>query len=63
VAKWDQAIVTAASRPVPSRVSTVTVDARDHDRIAFLTDPADIDRVVAAVEDAVQRSRGKPPAK
>jgi pimeloyl-ACP methyl ester carboxylesterase len=59
VAKWDEAIGTAASRPVPSRVSTVTVDARDHDRIAFLTDPADVDRVVAAVEDAVQRSRGK----
>jgi pimeloyl-ACP methyl ester carboxylesterase len=57
VAKWDDAMRMAAAVPDPSDVPTVTVDAGDHDRIAFLNDAADVERAVTAIGDAVARAR------
>jgi hypothetical protein len=57
VAKWDVASRMAAGTPLSADVPTSTVHVSDRDRIAFLTDAADIERVVAAIEQAIRTSR------
>jgi pimeloyl-ACP methyl ester carboxylesterase len=57
VAKWDDAVRLAAGRPLGAEVPTKTVRVSDNDRIAFLSDPADIERVVAAIDEAITTSR------
>ena len=57
VAKWDDAVTMAAGTSLGAEVSTTTVQVSDGDRIAFLSDPADIERVVGAIDEAVTTSR------
>ena len=57
LAKWDDALKLAAGTPVRPDVPAVTVDVRRTDRVAFLTDPGDVDRVVQAIEQVVRTSR------
>lgn len=58
VAKWDDATRLAAATPPAPGVNEIVVDVDHDDRIEFLTDPAAVNRVVAAIEEAVTASRG-----
>jgi len=57
LAKWDDAMRMAAGTPFETAVPTVTVQVNADDRVAFLTDPQAVDRVVRAIENAVRTSR------
>ena len=63
LARWDDTVLMAAATPVRSDVPVVTVDVGASDRVAFLTDPADLTRVVDAIEQAVRTSRGSSKAR
>ena len=54
--RWSDAVRLAADSP-PADVAQVVVDTGARDRIAFLTNPAAIDRVVTAIEGAVTTVR------
>lgn len=56
--KWNDAVARAAGTSLPANVPAITVDAGSPDRVSFLSDPADIDGVVAAIEAAITTSRG-----
>ena len=54
---WNDVVQQAAQATPAAGVQVVTVDSGARDRIAFLTNPAAIDRVVTAIEDAVTTAR------
>jgi hypothetical protein len=54
---WNAVVQQAAQATPPAALQVVTVDSGARDRIAFLTNPAAIDRVVTAIEDAVTTAR------
>jgi pimeloyl-ACP methyl ester carboxylesterase len=60
LARWDDAVRMAAGTTLPSDVPITTVEVDADDRVAFLTDPADVARVVDAIERAVSTARGSP---
>ena len=47
---WNEAVRLAAQATPAADIPVVTVDSGARDRIAFLTNPAAIDRVVTAIE-------------
>jgi len=53
VVKWEEAARMAAVTPLRTDMPAFTVDAGAQDRLAFLTDPALVDRLVKTVEDVV----------
>ena len=56
---WNDLVQqTAGLQPASSRTRVMTVDVRTGDRIAFLTNPAAVDRVVAAIRAAMTSPRG-----
>ena len=56
---WNDLVQqTAGLQPASSRTRVMTVDLRTGDRIAFLTNPAAVDRVVAAIRAAMTSPRG-----
>ena len=57
MAKWEDAVRMAAGTPLRADMPTDTVKVRAADRVAFLGDPDDVARVVAAIETAVRTSR------
>jgi hypothetical protein len=57
LAKWESAVAMAASAPVAADVPAVAVDVSTQDRVAFLTDAGDVDRVVSALAALVRMSR------
>jgi pimeloyl-ACP methyl ester carboxylesterase len=54
---WNAAVQLAAQATPAADIQIVTVDSGARDRIAFLTNPAAIDRVVTAIEGAVTTPR------
>jgi pimeloyl-ACP methyl ester carboxylesterase len=56
VARWDEAVTTAAAAPLRPGLPVVTV-ATGLREFSFLTDPAQADVVSAALEEAVERVR------
>jgi pimeloyl-ACP methyl ester carboxylesterase len=54
---WDEIVRQAAAAQPGDAVDLVTVDLGTSDRIAFLTNPAATDRVVRAIEAAVESAR------
>ncbi len=60
---WKEAMADAAGAQPAAGIQIVTVDAGTRDRIAFLTSPAAVDRVVSAIERAVRASRGSSAAR
>lgn len=56
---WSEAVRLAADSQPAAGVQVVTVDAGTRDRIAFLTTPAAVDRVVSAIDGAVAAARGR----
>ena len=57
---WDETMKSAAAAEPPAALHVTTVDLGIHDRIAFLTSPAAIDRVVRAIADAAENARRSP---
>jgi hypothetical protein len=57
ISTWDDTVTMAARADVGGEVPIVTVDVNARDRVAFLTDPADVDRVVQAIATAVDEAR------
>ena len=57
---WDETMKSAAAAEPPAALHVTTVDLGMHDRIAFLTSPAAIDRVVRAIADAAENARRSP---
>ena len=55
---WNDAAQQAAQATLAGDVQVVTVDSGARDRIAFLTNPAAIDRVVTAIEGVIARGVG-----
>jgi len=56
---WNDLVQqTAGLQPASSRTRVMTVDLRTGDRMAFLTNPAAVDRVVAAIRAAMTSPRG-----
>ena len=56
---WNDLVQqTAGLQPASPRTRVMTVDLRTGDRIAFLTNPAAVDRVVAAIRAAMTSPRG-----
>ena len=53
VVKWEEAARMAAGTPLRADMPAFTVDAGAQERLAFLTDPALVDRLVQTVEDVV----------
>ena len=54
---WSEAVKQAADSPPAGATHVVSVDSGARDRIAFLTNPAAMDRVVTALEGAVTTVR------
>ena len=57
---WDEAMKSAAEAEPPAAIHVTTVDVGTRDRIAFLTTPEAVDRVVRAIADAVESTRRSP---
>lgn len=55
--KWDDAVRIAAGAPVAAGVPTVTLETSGAGRVAFLTNPADVDRTAVAIDQAVRTAR------
>jgi len=53
VVKWEDAARMAAATPLRADMPAFTIDAGARDRLAFLTDPALVDRLVKTIEDVV----------
>jgi len=53
VVKWEEAARMAAGTPLRADMPAFIVDAGAQERLAFLTDPALVDRLVQTVEDVV----------
>jgi pimeloyl-ACP methyl ester carboxylesterase len=53
VENWDLTMRMAESAELPEGMPVVTVRASGTDRVAFLTDPSEIDKTVAAIEETV----------
>jgi hypothetical protein len=53
VLKWADATRMAAGTPLEAEVPAFTIDAGAQDRVAFLTDPVLVDRIVRTIEDVV----------
>ena len=53
VVKWEDAARMAAATPLREDMPAFTIDAGARDRLAFLTDPALVDRLVKTIEDVV----------
>ena len=53
VVKWEEAARMAAGTPLRADMPAFVVDAGAQERLAFLTDPALVDRLVQTVEDVV----------
>jgi pimeloyl-ACP methyl ester carboxylesterase len=56
---WNEAMTRAAGAQPAAGVQVFTVDAGTRDRIAFLTSPAAVDRVVDAIQGAIAATRNK----
>jgi pimeloyl-ACP methyl ester carboxylesterase len=54
---WDLTVRMGASAELPPGVPTTVIEATGQDRVAFLTEPAEIERAVQAIEEAVARVR------
>jgi pimeloyl-ACP methyl ester carboxylesterase len=63
LARWDDAVRMSAGTSLRSDVPAVTVDVDADDRVAFLTDAADVTRVVDAIGQVVRTSRGSSKAR
>jgi pimeloyl-ACP methyl ester carboxylesterase len=59
VAKWNDAVRMAAGSALPADLPATRVQVSDGDRIAFLSNPADVERVVEAIDEAITTSRGR----
>ena len=57
---WDETMKSAAEAEPPAAIHVTTVDVGTRDRIAFLTTPEAVDRVVRAIADAVESTRRSP---
>ena len=57
---WDETMKRAAEAEPPAALHVTTVDLGMHDRIAFLTSPEAIDRVVRAIAGAAENARRSP---
>lgn len=57
LAKWNDAVRMAAGPPLSAEVPTATIEMTGQEPVTFLTDPADVERVVGAIEAAVRTSR------
>lgn len=54
---WDETMKSAAEAEPPAAIHVTTVDLGARDRIAFLTAPEAVDRVVRAIADATATAR------
>lgn len=59
---WDLTVQMAETAQVRPDLPTTVVEASGQDRVAFLTDPAEIERTVQAIEEAVKQARQRPAA-
>jgi len=57
---WDETMKSAAETAPRAAIHVTTVDLGLPDRIAFLTAPEAVDRVVRAISDAVENARRRP---
>jgi len=57
---WDETMKRAAEAEPPAALHVTTVDLGMHDRIAFLTSPEAIDRVVRAIAGAAENAQRSP---
>jgi pimeloyl-ACP methyl ester carboxylesterase len=57
---WDETMKSAAEAELPAALHVTTVDLGMHDRIAFLTNPEAVDRVVRAIADAAGNAPRSP---
>ncbi len=57
--EWNAAITLAAGSQPAAAVTVTAVDAGTRDRIAFLTNPAAVEKVVSAIDGAVTAGRSR----
>jgi pimeloyl-ACP methyl ester carboxylesterase len=57
---WDETVKRAAEAEPPAAIHVTTVDLGARDRIAFLTTPETVDRVVRAIADTAATARNRP---